>query len=286
MKVDYAYTEELDSLTYDRFDSWVKSGKAGVLKYLVDERKEKRKSLREFWDKTEAALVFRFFYDRYNKNISSFALGFDGHDYHQVVAEYLMNFSKDFDQEVKVVVDTSPILERDLAYRAGLGWFGKNSMLLSKEGSYFMIGAVLLSKKMSYQFKKIQSDHCGSCTKCIDSCPTSAIDGDKREVDASKCLSTYTIEIFKPTTFPKGHEKANNLIFGCDICQEVCPWNHRVPLATSSDNSVSSLLTKSQSELISWLESMSNREFVRQMRGTPLERTGRVGILKNLKKSL
>ena len=203
--------------------------------------------------------------------------------------------------EAKFSLDTQPILERDLAYRAGLGWFGKNSMFINKsKGSFFIIGSLLLSEKLPLSKLKNEVDHCGQCTACIDSCPTQAIDPKTRTILTQKCISTYTIELFKDgTTPPIGFIPGASEIFGCDICQDVCPWNKRVFRNYSKINNFKEhefskekeslisgfFLKKPLEEIIKKLKGMSNRGFKKQFKGTPIERTGRVGLLKNLKNS-
>ena len=186
-----------------------------------------------------------------------------------------------------IAVDTWPILERDFAYQAGLGWFGKNSMILSRNyGSYFMLGMLLLDSKLDLAKKELSPDHCGKCRACIDACPTNAIIEDKRTLDAEKCISTFTIEHFKDVPAPKGY-KNSDYIFGCDICQDVCPWSKKSLLPFDKAKNNSNLKQKIEDkELRSYLESISNREFRRVFKNTPLERTGRLGLLKNLKRKL
>jgi epoxyqueuosine reductase len=155
-------------------------------------------------------------------------------------------------------------------------------MLISKKhGSFFLISSILINKKLNLNTRTIEIDHCGNCTKCIDACPTNAII-DNKVIDANKCISTFTIELFKDAEAPKGYPTNRGEIFGCDICQDVCPWNTK-PLDKSE-------LMESPEYLKIFeetnLEVISNREFKKIFKGTSLERTGRVGLLKNIKKSI
>lgn len=298
--IDWAYTEESRPISFDHYIKWVSDGYAGPLKYLSDERSHIRKDLKEYYPSFQSALVFLFSYidekksqqnQKENFQVASYVTGFDGIDYHYWIKEKLQLIAndlkvKDPSLEVKFSIDTQPILERDLAYRAGLGWFGKNSMLINqKHGSYFIIASLLLNKKLKLPLKKIDSDHCGNCRACIDACPTDAIIDGKKSVDSNKCISTFTIELFKEAKPPLGYENENR-IYGCDICQEVCPWN-RKPINQSnshfSENEISNFFKGDINEIIKKLDQMSNREFRKKFKGTPLERTGRIGILKNLK---
>jgi len=298
--VDWAYTEEPTPKTLNHYDKWIDNNYHGPLNYLADERKEKRKSLKELYPDFQSALVFLFDYTPEKKRLNqtqsqfkmaSYVSGFEGHDYHYWIKEKLEHLSKKlkFDN-VFYSIDAQPVLERDLAYRAGLGWFGKNSMLISKaHGSYFLIGSILIDKKLSLNIKTIETDHCGTCTKCIDECPTHAI-VDNKVIDSSRCISTFTIEQFKPTPAPDGFETAQELIFGCDICQEVCPWNNKPLTRSKTSNSDGKEWMKFFDDellnIITKLEGMSNREYKRVFKLTPLERTGRIGMLKNLKAKL
>jgi epoxyqueuosine reductase len=159
-----------------------------------------------------------------------------GRDYHTVLKRKLAGLAQWLDEQApsdgptRAYVDTGPILERELAQRAGLGWFGKNTMLINPEhGSYFFLG-VLLSPVPLPPDEPFQADHCGSCTRCIDACPTQALLGPDASgapvMDARRCISYLTIE--HRSGIPEEFQgPMGNRIFGCDICQEVCPWNGR-----------------------------------------------------------
>lgn len=296
---DWAYTEESEAHTYFEYRNWISQGLAGPLSYLTDYRADIRKSLKDYYPKFESAVVFLFSYAQEKKSqeqecpalkVASYVTGFDGEDYHHWIKRRLEKLGSDLkgiDSELDFVttIDAQPVLERDMAFRAGLGWFGKNSMLINKDhGSYFIIAGLLLNKKLDLPKKNMDGDHCGNCRACIDACPTSAILDGKRLIDSSKCISTFTIELFKPGHFPEGYNSEHE-VYGCDICQEVCPWN-RKPLARavekSSGNLIKKFFAREVSLIVSDLEKMSNREFRRVFKGTPLERTGRIGVLKNL----
>ncbi len=288
--VDYGYTEADKALSYQKYLDWINESKAGKLSYLTDERSLKRESLKSIFPEFKSAYVFLFNYPKFKTEqgdlkIASYALSFGAKDYHYVLKDRLNIIAKSIThKEYKISLDIEPVLERDLAHRAGLGWFGKNSMLINKtHGSYFLIGSILLSETFNQPIKKIETDHCGSCTKCIDFCPTNAISSD-RTLIAQKCISTYTIEEFKDVEPPKSYESVKEEIFGCDICQEVCPWNHKIPAEQSPENFVTDFFfNKSAQKILLQLEQMSNREYKRIFYGTALARTGRVGMMKNLK---
>lgn len=303
--VELGYTEQPEAETFDIYQKWVEEDYQGPLKYLSDERKDKRKSLKEIFPEFQSALVLLFDYSSDKKLLNqlhgdlkfgSYAFGFEGEDYHYWIDRALNEIARELKQEnFKICVDTAPVLERDLAKRAGLGWVGKNSMLIHKRhGSYVMIGSLLLSQKLEIETKAIEPDHCGTCTACLDSCPTDAI-LDNRTINARQCISTYTIELFKEdqNAVPEGYPDNNSHFFGCDICQEVCPWNSK-PLSRADIPELNDkqklihefFLNKSPKEVEEELNQMSNREYKKIFKGTSFERTGRLGILKNLDKIL
>ena len=293
--VDWGYTDQLEAVSYSHFKEWSESHRSGILDYLKGERADKRHSLSSYYPECQSALVFLFDYSKarvalkkkkYIRQIASYVLGFKGFDYHFILKDSLQQIAQHHQiDHFKISLDTQPVLERDLAYRAGLGWFGKNSMLINrKKGSYFIIGSLLLNRKLPLEKRKNDVDHCGTCRACLDACPTSAIEEDTRTLIADQCISTYTIELFKDAEPPRGYEKSD-WIFGCDICQDVCPWNDKVLLNQSPELSPSLIedYFLKQNDF-SELEKMSKREFRKKFKSTPLERTGRDGLLKNLKR--
>jgi epoxyqueuosine reductase len=212
--------------------------------------------------------------------ISRYAWGSE--DYHSVLRRNLKKLATTIHQtrpqaKSRVVVDTAPLLERDFARLAGIGWFGKNTMLISRDiGSWFFIGAILTSETLSYD-EPFQGDFCGSCTKCLDACPTDAFP-EPRVLDANRCISYLTIER-RDKPIPDDLRKGiGDWIFGCDICQEVCPWNRFAP-----SESLPEFRLRDELKQLDLLELLSFDEASFQLRfgGTPLERTGRDVIVRN-----
>lgn len=202
-----------------------------------------------------------------------------GKDYHIVVKEKLNKLVDFLDNlepgnEFKVFVDTIPILEKTLASRAGLGWIGKNTLLINPRlGSYTFIGGIITTMSLETD-NAFGNDLCGSCNRCISHCPTNALNGD-RTLDARKCISYLTIE--HKDEFPDWFAgKSAGNIFGCDICQEVCPWNQKSPVSETTDFFPSEKLLKMKNE--DW-DGLDEAEFRLLFKNTAVERL-KIGRLK------
>ncbi len=175
--------------------------------------------------------------------------------------------------KAKVFVDTSPVLERLYARLAGLGWVGKNSMLLSRTGSFFLIAGMALDRALEPDTPT--TDHCGNCTRCLDACPTDAFP-EPRVLDASRCIAYFTVEHRKksiPEEFREGH---GDWIFGCDICQDVCPWNRFAPKSTVFESRLPSSVDLEE------LAGLTPETFNKRFKGTPLRRTGWASVTRNV----
>ncbi len=308
---DWGYTNELSPISFERYEDWVNSGDAGDLKYLTDHRKDIRKSLSLLWPESKSALVFLFSYfsdkrsvenflqnnkDWNGKKISGYVFGFEGEDYHHLLGQKLVGIGEDLKQvipnlEYKIALDLHPNLDRDLAYRTGLGWYGKNSMFISKShGSFTLIGSLILNQEIDLKLNAFETDHCGQCRRCIEACPTDAI-SDHRTIIVNKCISTFTIESFKEKPPPVGHDENSPWIFGCDICQDVCPWNKRllkiekVPVKELNEQQlkfINFFLLRPICDVYEAITKFSKKEYLRFFEKTPFERLGKNGMLKNL----
>ncbi len=205
-----------------------------------------------------------------------------GVDYHDVLRDRLNALLAWVRQEVpgcrgRGVVDTAPLLERDFARRAGLGWFGKNTMLLNKRlGSYFFLGALLLDIDLTPD-PPHDGAHCGTCTACLQACPTGAFPEPGR-LDARRCISYLTIEL-KGSVPEDLRPGLGDWVFGCDVCQEVCPWNRKTPPTREP-----AFQPRPDLEAVDLLEllNLSEEEFRRRFRGTALMRAKRRGLLRNV----
>jgi len=213
--------------TAGAFEIWLAAGNAGDMTYLP-KGAEKRRDTRLPFAGATTAIVVALNYGGTSPSgpVARYARGDDYHDVmwdklnalHAWIGEHLSR-----DVPAKAYVDTGPILERELAQKAGLGWFGKNTNLINpKLGSFFFIGSLLIDLELQADLP-FEADRCGSCTRCLDACPTQAFVA-PRVLDATRCISYLTIE--SRSDIPAGlRESVGALIYGCDICQEVCPWN-------------------------------------------------------------
>lgn len=212
--------------------------------------------------------------------VGSYALG--SRDYHDLLRERLKSLG-DFLHEqrpgcrTRACVDTAPLLERDFAKLAGLGWFGKNTMLLNKRlGSFFFLAALLTDNELSPD-QPHHTSHCGTCTRCLDACPTDAF-VEPYVLDARKCIAYLTIELRDQPIPTELRSPMGDWIFGCDVCQDVCPWNRKAPVSHEPAFEPRDKLNPADLE---WLLSLDENGFESSFAGTPMHRTGRAALLRN-----
>lgn len=202
-------------------------------------------------------------------------------DYHDVIRAKLRQLAKfvqrdDPGRKVRGIVDTAPLLERDFARAAGLGWFGKNTMLINKRlGSWFFLAALLVDVELEYDAPHAAS-HCGTCTRCLDACPTDAF-VEPYVLDARRCISYLTIEHRGPIDLDL-RAGMEDWLFGCDICQDVCPWNRKAPVTTEPAFAPNPEFVALDAAA---LVSMTEVEFENRFGHTALSRPGRAGIIRN-----
>ena len=267
-----------------KLENWLKSGFNGEMSYMernFDKRLDPR--LLVPGCKSVISLLFNYYTKKKPKKdhepkISSYAYG---KDYHLVVKDKLRELLLRIknlvgDVNGRVFVDSAPVMDRVWAKKSGLGWIGKNTNLISKKtGSFFFIAELILDLELEYDHPT--TDHCGSCTACIDSCPTNAL-ATPYQIDATKCISYATIELKNniPDSFK---DNMRGWIFGCDICQDVCPWNrfsknHNEPSFKDKKNITD--MSKSQ-----W-EDLTKDVFDEVFKDSPIQRTGYNGIKRNI----
>lgn len=213
--------------------------------------------------------------------ISKYAFG---KDYHEVIRSKMKQLLHVLREEIGEIngrgfVDSAPVLERSWAQRSGLGWVGKNGNLITKQGgSFFFIATLITDLELAYD-DPFAGDYCGSCTRCIEACPTQAISPD-RVVNGSKCISYFTIEL-KDMLLPASEKnKFDNWAFGCDTCQDVCPWNRfSSPTSETEFTPIPQVLNLTSEE---W-EAMTEETFKEVFRHSPISRTKWKGMQRNIK---
>lgn len=274
---------------------WATRGMAGDMHYLTDHRAQKRRDVRNLLPSAKSVLVVGKLYnteDPYSVDadlegkgwISRYAWS---NDYHTSMKQRLTSVAEKIASvtscEYKVCVDTAPLLERALAKQAGLGWIGKNTCLINQQqGSWFFLGEILLSLDLQSESATPPPDRCGTCTRCISACPTDALipnnstTGPSHELDARRCISYFTIEL--RGTIPEDMRQGmGSHIFGCDICQDVCPWNRKAP--TTSDPAFQA---RNIAPSLEEMAALSPQQFHQRFQNTPVERTRHRGFLRNV----
>jgi len=269
-----------------RLENWLNKGMHGTMQYMEDHfdlRIDPSKLVPGA--RSVITLLFNYFPAQQQPpgvpKISKYALG---NDYHEVIRTKLKLFLQKIKDQVGEIsgrgfVDSAPVLERSWAQNAGIGWVGKNGNLISKQGgSFFFIATLITDLELEYDAPFIK-DHCGTCTKCIDACPTEAILPDK-VVDGSKCISYFTIEL-KEALIPGSMKgKFDNWMFGCDVCQDVCPWNRFAkPTHELNFTPLPQVLHFTKND---W-EELTEESFKAIFRNSPLRRSKYQGIKRNLK---
>ena len=267
-----------------KLEKWLKNGFQGKMQYL-ENNFDKRLDPRLLVDdaKSVISLSYNYYPEKQQKNdlykISKYAYG---EDYHHVIKSKLRELLQSINDKIgeisgRCFVDSAPVLERAWAEKAGLGWNGKHSLLIQKqEGSFFFLAELIIDLELDYD-NSTTTNHCGTCTKCIDACPTEAI-LPNNIVDGSKCISYVTIEL-KDSIPNQFKNQMENWVFGCDICQDVCPWNrfskpHQEPLFSPKEE----LLKMNKRD---W-EEMTEETFKKVFQKSAVKRTKFSGLQRNI----
>lgn len=286
----YGWAQLKRPFSLDIYESWIKDGLHGSMEYLKRHLPLKENP-QKVLPQARSALVIATPYVPHPKAPSAIthnrtALYSQGEDYHLWFKEELeklkVKLESEFpDEHFTCFTDSGPVLERDLAARAGLGWIGKNTCLIhTQKGSLFFLGEIYTSLEINTA-EVLHPDRCGTCTRCIDVCPTKAIE-EPRKLNATKCISYWTIESKAPA--PENlRSQIGDWLFGCDLCQTVCPWNEK---AFGPSMKTLSMPTKpnQREDLIHELRYIlrtSNKELEKRWENSPLERAGGRGLKKN-----
>jgi epoxyqueuosine reductase len=268
-----------------RVDDWLKKNYHASMQYM-ENHFEKRCDPRELVknSKSVVSLLLNYYTDKIQSDpespaISKYAYGTD---YHFVMKDKMKSLFSYIDQnfgpiEGRVFVDSAPVLDRAWAKKAGLGWIGKNSNLIHRElGSFVFIGELIIDLELEYN-QTPESDFCGACTACIDACPTDAI-LENRTIDANRCISFLTIE--NRDDFPEEYKgKIENRMFGCDICQDVCPWNRKAKIQSVPEFDPHPRLLEMKK--FEW-QQLEKIEFNKLFKNSAVKRAGYSGLKRNI----
>lgn len=267
-----------------KFENWLNKNYHGQMGYMAnhfDKRLDPQKLVQGA--KSVVSLIYNYYpqqeLNQQNKyKIAKYAYG---KDYHEVIKDKLRRFLEEArdkigDVDGRVFVDSAPVMERQWAQLAGLGWLGKNGLLLNqKKGSFYFLAELVIDLELDYD--NPVADHCGSCTRCIDACPTEAI-VQPGVVNGSQCISYFTIELKSNEAIP-ANKPFKNWVFGCDICQDVCPWNRFSKQHNEPSFSPNDTLTNMSSA--DW-EELTQETFSKVFSKSAVKRTKHAGLMRNI----
>ena len=275
----------IEPTTYPHFLDWLDGGNAAGMHYLAD-KAEARAHPNQLLEGARSVVVVSLIYGRPEPasedptrgKVARYARGADYHDLFWRRLDVLLAWLRSARPEVRgrAVCDSAPILERDFARLAGLGWVGKNTMVIDRRlGSFTLFGSLIVDVELEPDAPHV-SNHCGTCTRCLDACPTDAF-SEAYRLDARKCISYWTIEHKGPIDDAFA-DQLDGWVFGCDVCQDVCPWNRKAP--PGREPALQSQPGLSSPDLIAWLD-RDPSAFSRSLKGTALARAKRAGVLRN-----
>ncbi len=281
------------ALSFTHYKNWIHEGAQAGMEYLKKDLALKENP-NHFLPKARSIISLTFSYFPELPGAEDFAFANNrvayyarGDDYHFWLKDKLKKITEELGQifpgeEFWAFTDSIPILERDYAAQNGLGWIGKNTCLIDRsKGSLFFIGEILTSLKIEASIDASQ-DHCGTCTRCIEACPTGALSAEQRRLDANLCISYWTIEAKEPAPIEL-RAKLGDWLFGCDICQEVCPWNKKIIAAAPTPPTPLSpeAHRKNLVQELQTIFNLSNRKLAKLIAKTPLNRAGAKGLKRN-----
>jgi epoxyqueuosine reductase len=272
---------------YPNLLEWLEAGRAAGMKYMARQAAS-RAHPDSVMEGARSIVVVSLVYGRTDPDVGpvgpirgKVARYARGADYHRVIWDKLgalLAWLREQAPEIKgrAVADTAPLLERDYARLAGLGWIGKNTMLINRRlGSFTFLGALLIDAELDYDTPH-ETSHCGTCTRCLDACPTDAFAG-PFQLDAGRCISFWTIEHRGVIDEPQA-EELHDWVFGCDVCQDVCPWNRKAPPGRASE--LDARPEWKNPDLVEWL-TRGEAEWKAILKGTALARAKRAGLVRN-----
>ncbi|MGC4039209.1 MAG: tRNA epoxyqueuosine(34) reductase QueG [Chitinophagaceae bacterium] len=280
-----AKAEKLDDDAF-RLEKWLNKGYHGKMDYMANHFDLRIDPSRLVPGARSVITLLKNYYpeiiqNTYTPKISKYAYG---NDYHTVIKSLLKKFIESLKLEIGDIygrgfVDSAPVLERSWAQKSGLGWIGKNGNLITKQGgSFYFIATLITDLELNYD-NPFAKDFCGSCTRCIDACPTEAILPDK-EIDGSRCISYFTIELKEMLIPGEMKNKFDNWMFGCDTCQDVCPWNRfSKPSDEKAFSPIPEILNFNSND---W-EELTEEQFKKIFGKSPLKRSKFEGIKRNLR---
>lgn len=267
-----------------RLEKWLSENRNGKMQYMENHfDKRLNPALLVDGAKSVVSLLLNYYPEQTQRQdsfkISKYAYG---QDYHHIIKEKLKELLHSIQENIgevdgRVFVDSAPVLDKAWAQKSGLGWIGKNTNLISKKvGSFFFVAELILDIELEYD-NPTMTDHCGSCTRCIDACPTDAIIA-PYVVDGSKCISYYTIEL-KENIPQEVKGKFDDWVFGCDVCQDVCPWNRfSSPHSESLLNPKEEILSFSKQD---WID-ITEETFGKVFQKSAVKRTKFEGFKRNI----
>ena len=283
-KVGIARAEKTPKEKSD-LDSWLMQGNHASMTWMMN-RKDERGNIHKYFPEARSVIAVGMNYYtgknqddlRSDYKFSNYAWG---DDYHTVLKKQLyqlLNWIKENNSKVKgvVCVDTSPVMDKVWAQRGGLGWIGKHTNLISRDlGSWLFLGELILDLELDYD-APFEEDLCGTCLACIESCPTQALD--EYKIDAGKCISYLTIE--HRGELPESQSDLHGWIYGCDVCQEVCPWNEKFAIESKKDE------FQPRKEIVEFIsedwDSLDEDSFKRIFKDSAVKRTKYVGLKRNI----